>query len=347
MYIIDSAAHPTQITRSTPSMKPLTSPIITHTSTSIDKNATHAGTLQTKTNFGYPISVHAIANPKIQNNLLSVHSITKQHGIVAFTPNRAYILNTKIKSNPIVIGYADFKIGLYRLRTKTASHSLSSRTQFNFSPVRHQIKPPTFSQTNKYQSPKLVVSPPTVSQKLFTNLPIQHHSKVSLKTILFHAWHLIFNHINLTKLQSMAKTNLIPLPNILKQSPPKLTCSGCYNGKLRPKPHKTTSHNYAIGVAMSSDVCGPIKPRSSKGSSYFITFIDLSSRFLIVYFMKNRQNVTKYIQDCINETKSITGYPPRILRTDNAKHSQRPQAIHSNISILLPPISTKKHLQIS
>lgn len=45
---------------------------------------------------------------------------------------------------------------------------------------------------------------------------------------MFHRYHLIFIHINLTTLPGMAKEELRPLPAPLKERPPKLTCSGSY-----------------------------------------------------------------------------------------------------------------------
>lgn len=319
-FLLDSAAHPSQVIHHTPFMQKLTTPLLTHTSTVADANATHIGKLQSTTNLGVPFCVPAIAYPKLRDNLLSVHQLSRMYGLVAFTPQKAYIFDTRKQHNPVIVGYANNKNGLYRLKPKIASQSLSSRTVNVANNSDPSIKSSTTTSTKKnHNISKLIVSSPRAKPIPLSKIKPPISPPIPIKTFFFHAYHLIFNHISLLKLQEMAKSELLPLPNILKQPPPKLTYAGCHNGKLRPKPHRATTHSYTIGIAMSSDICGPIKPRSHHGNSYFIIFIDLASRYLIVYFMKDGQNVARYIQDCINETKSITGQPPHILRTDKAK----------------------------
>lgn len=147
---------------------------------------------------------------------------------------------------------------------------------------------------------------------------IQPPHKQALRDHAFHACHLIFNHVSLRTVQDMARKELIPLPPILKSTPPKLTCSGCANGKLRPQPHKKTTHRYAVAVSLSSDVCGPITPRSTHGNVYFMTFIDTKSKYAILYFMPSRKNILQHIVSTVNIIKRRHGQAPQMFTTDNA-----------------------------
>lgn len=104
----------------------------------------------------------------------------------------------------------------------------------------------------------------------------------------------------------MAREKLIPLSNVLKQTPPKLTCT-CAHGKLRHQPHTATKNNYAIGVAVSSDICGPIAPKSIHGNSYFLTFIDTTSKYAFLYFYKrdnSSYNISKQYANSSSNIKS-------------------------------------------
>lgn len=84
----------------------------------------------------------------------------------------------------------------------------------------------------------------------------------STKDATFSKYHLMVNHIKLRSIQQMAIQELIPLPPVLKQTPPRISCSGCAHGRRRTKTHKRTELRYEIAVALSSDVCGPIAPKS-------------------------------------------------------------------------------------
>ena len=46
-----------------------------------------------------------------------------------------------------------------------------------------------------------------------------------------------------------------------------------------------------------SDVCGPMQENSLGGSRYFVTFIDDKSRFMVVYFMKTKDQVLEKFKE--------------------------------------------------
>ena len=159
---------------------------------------------------------------------------------------------------------------------------------------------------------------PTSIHQLHNPAPPARSAKVA--DAHFHNYHLIYNHTQPRTLHQMAKEHLLPhLPPELRQTPPKITCSSCAHAKQRPKPHKRRQHNYAVAVAMSSDICGPISPPSRQGNKYFMTLIDTKSRYLIVDFMPNRQGVDLRMKNIISKIRSTHHNAAKNLTTDNAK----------------------------
>lgn len=120
----------------------------------------------------------------------------------------------------------------------------------------------------------------------------------------------------------MAKDDLMPLPSILKQNPPPITCSDCQQSKMRPKPHQRTTRNYEVAQSISSDIRGPISPMSTQGNRYFVTFLDTHSRYLTVFFLPNRKQIPEFTSKMTQMVKKKHGHRPQLLRTDNAKEYQ-------------------------
>lgn len=336
-YILDSAANPTQVIKHTKTMNKLTSPLLTLTSTSANHDATHSGTLQIQTDLGHKVSLPAIANPSLTHNLVSVHDTAKLFGQVIFTPRHAYIIKTSRNESPVLVGTAKYKSGLYSFLPRSNITSNSSRTI----PIQPHAKAklpqrsPTKSAAVKIPNTSLTL-PHSKRTPQVHNLDVPLPKKpLDYKSQAFYEWHLKFNHINLTSLQQMAKQDLLALPPILKQTPPRLTCSDCQRGKLRPKPHHPTTHHYQVAQSISSDVCGPITPASNQGTRYFITFVDTHSRYLTVFFIANRKNVDESISRMTEIVKRQHGRPPEFLRTDNAKEytSSNSSKIHAKHGI--------------
>ena len=97
-------------------MKLLTKPVKTLTATSISTDATHTGHLKVTTDRGFCLQIPAIVHPKINPNLLSVHDTVKQWGLVAFSPKKAFIINTQA-AKPQIVGTAKYIAGQYEQRT--------------------------------------------------------------------------------------------------------------------------------------------------------------------------------------------------------------------------------------
>ncbi|CDF34776.1 unnamed protein product [Chondrus crispus] len=118
----------------------------------------------------------------------------------------------------------------------------------------------------------------------------------------------------------MAKLGLLPnLPPTLRQRPPRITCSSCAAAKQQPAPHYPKTHNYRVGAAFSSDICGPFNPTSRQGNKYILTVIDTRSRYLIVDFLQSRAETPHRLDVILTALKKRKGCKPRLFHTDNAK----------------------------
>ena len=65
-----------------------------------------------------------------------------------------------------------------------------------------------------------------------------------------------------------------------------------------------------------SDVCGPFQEDSVGGSRYFVTFIDVFSRYSKVYFIKNKSDVADKVIEYVENVKTRFGKTPKVLRSD-------------------------------
>lgn len=130
---------------------------------------------------------------------------------------------------------------------------------------------------------------------------------------------LLLNHVQLPNLQKMAKQKLLNLPAILKVSPQKRTCFSCEHGKRRPKPHKRSTHNYNVGIGLSSDIVGPINPPSVEGNSYLFVFIDNGSRFGTGFFTKTKSEVLRALRTLIHIIRNSPHVTLQFFTSDNVK----------------------------
>ena len=184
---------------------------------------------------------------------------------------------------------------------------------------------------------KRIVSP--LSARTQCHLPDQPPPLLDRRTALFYTLHIIFNHVQLRTIQLMARENLLPLPNELKGTPPEISCFSCTAAKARRSHHHSTTHRYAIGVAVSSDVCGPIPKTSTHGNKYIMTFLDCTSRYAYAHFTATRKSVLSFIVTMVAIVRCLHDKTPHVITTDNAKEyvSSAAQHFHAQEGITLRP----------
>ena len=107
-HVLNSGAHRTHLRKPSPQMRELTQTLTTNTVTSSTSMLTHAGITQVITGKGITMRLPVVANPQLRSNLVSVQFIARQWGLVVFSSDKAYIINTKQPSVPTLVGTAYF-----------------------------------------------------------------------------------------------------------------------------------------------------------------------------------------------------------------------------------------------
>ena len=128
-----------------------------------------------------------------------------------------------------------------------------------------------------------------------------------------HEWHKKLAHRNLNDINKMQKDGLL-----IKACNCSNICESCIKGKLscKPFPKKSSSITEETFDIVVSDVCGPFPVDSVGGSRYFVTFIDVYSRYSKVFFIKNKSDVAENVKNYVKSVKTRFGKTPKVLRSD-------------------------------
>lgn len=130
-------------------------------------------------------------------------------------------------------------------------------------------------------------------------------------------WHQRYGHLNMDYLKSVHDKKLVYGFDFCGTD--KSVCVGCIKGKQCRLPFPKNEANRAetvLGI-VHSDVCGPMETTSLGGSRYFVTFIEDKSRFVAVYFIKNKSEVIEKFKEYEALAKNVTGQNVKIFRSDN------------------------------
>ena len=94
-------------------------------------------------------------------------------------------------------------------------------------------------------------------------------------------------------------------------------CASCQYGKAHQLPYKESEHRSKIPLELiHSDVFGPVKQISIGGMRYMVTFIDDFSRYVWVYFMKEKSEAFTKFKEKIEGELSMK---IQCLRTYNGR----------------------------
>ncbi|GKA56164.1 indole-3-acetic acid-amido synthetase GH3.17 [Tanacetum coccineum] len=116
--------------------------------------------------------------------------------------------------------------------------------------------------------------------------------------------------------EMMKKSMLKGLPNLEVRT--ETVCEGCQYGKEHRLPYEESKFKAKEPLELiHSDVFGPIKQPSIGENRYMVTFIDDFSRYVWVYFMKNKSDTLAKFKEFKKSTKAEIGKDVRCLRTDN------------------------------
>ncbi|KMQ87943.1 retrovirus-related pol polyprotein from transposon tnt 1-94 [Lasius niger] len=131
-------------------------------------------------------------------------------------------------------------------------------------------------------------------------------------------WHRRFGYLNARDLQAAIRKGRvegIEPGNFISNN-----CDICPEGKMARSPFPIKSERSTeILDLVHTDLCGPMKVISIGGAKYILQFIDDSSRWGQVYFLKSKSDVSQALQNFVIMMENQTGRKIKIIQSDNGK----------------------------
>jgi len=130
-------------------------------------------------------------------------------------------------------------------------------------------------------------------------------------------WHLRLSHVRYSKLAVMMKKSMLKgLPQLEVRID--TVCAGCQYGKAHQLLYAESKFKAKKPLELvHSDVFGPVKKASISGMRYMVTFIDDFSRYVWVYFQKEKSETFSKFQEFKSAAEAEIGEKICSLRTDN------------------------------
>ncbi|KAJ9565416.1 hypothetical protein OSB04_001382 [Centaurea solstitialis] len=130
-------------------------------------------------------------------------------------------------------------------------------------------------------------------------------------------WHARLGHVGYHKLKViMEKSMLNGLPQLDVKTD--VVCAGCQYGKAHQLPYKESKFRAHKPLELvHSDVFGPVKQTSISGMRYMVTFIDDYSRYVWVFFMKEKSDTFSKFKEFKTTVEGEVRTKIRCLRSDN------------------------------
>ena len=168
------------------------------------------------------------------------------------------------------------------------------------------------SKTAKYGSRTLnLIRSNKDSDQVLARIPAQNESALKAGHM-----HLLLNHSNMRTINKTLKQAGVPVKLGNNDA---LNCSACAQAKTQPAPHRAKAHDYAPGHTLTSDVKGPFSfPDGDDTERYFVTCVDIGSRYAIAIQISTRSEVVDTLTKCIDTFHALSGVQASTLHTDNA-----------------------------
>lgn len=127
------------------------------------------------------------------------------------------------------------------------------------------------------------------------------------------SWHERLAHQNIHYVKDILKKNNVSFHELDSKK-----CESCLKGKIHRLPYPV-SDNVSTRTCeiIHADTCGPMEETSVGGSKYFVVFKDDYSKYRIVYFVKNKEEIKKCIRNFVARVENETGNTIKIFRSDN------------------------------
>jgi hypothetical protein len=106
-------------------------------------------------------------------------------------------------------------------------------------------------------------------------------------------WYSHSCHLNFGSMSQLSSLNLIPNFSIVKGS----KCQSCVKSKQPRKPHKAAKERHLAPLELiHSDICEMNGVLIVGGQRYFMTIIDVASRYCYVYLLKTKYEALDYFK---------------------------------------------------
>ncbi|KAE8699425.1 hypothetical protein F3Y22_tig00110578pilonHSYRG00054 [Hibiscus syriacus] len=130
-------------------------------------------------------------------------------------------------------------------------------------------------------------------------------------------WHMRLGHVSYSKLSVIVKKSMLKgLPQLDVRTD--TVCAGCQYGKAHQLPYDESKFKAKEPLELvHSDVFGPVKQQSISGMRYMVTFIDDFSRYVWVFFMKEKSDTFSKFKEFRDSAEGEVGKKICCLRTDN------------------------------
>ena len=133
-------------------------------------------------------------------------------------------------------------------------------------------------------------------------------------------WHRRFGHVSYSTVSKIIKYGRIKG----KYIDTGVVCDICSTAKQVRKTLNSSDDKIAERESrredwvVCSDVVGPITPASKSGYCYIVTFIMMKSRYVMVYPLRKKSDVTKAFQKYWHDAKIECDVDVKVLRSDNS-----------------------------
>ncbi|KAE8694951.1 hypothetical protein F3Y22_tig00110761pilonHSYRG00036 [Hibiscus syriacus] len=130
-------------------------------------------------------------------------------------------------------------------------------------------------------------------------------------------WHMRLGHVSYSKLSVMVKKSMLKgLPQLDVRT--YTVCARRHYGKAHQLPYDESKFKAKEPLELvHSDVFGPVKQQSISGMRYMVTFIDDFSRYVWVFFMKEKYDIFSKFKEFRDSAEGEVGKNIYCLRTDN------------------------------
>lgn len=125
-------------------------------------------------------------------------------------------------------------------------------------------------------------------------------------------WHHRLAHQNIKYIKDFLKKMNVEYINN------EFICEYCLSGKQHKLKFQHSESRATVPLELvHADVCGPMETPSLGGARYFLLFKDDYTSYRHVYFLKQKSEVAKAIENYISMAERQTGAKMKVLRTDN------------------------------